>query len=104
MAVLVAMPGFVLGIMYAGAMFILTLILNCTDRFKDSITPTLYLRGGLLVTLALCLLDLILEPGQESGPWLIFFFLGFQIVVILTSFFPPDKQPAPDLPPEKHRD
>lgn len=94
MAVLAAVPGFVLGLGYAGAMLFLTLILGHTKRFVGSITPAVYLRGGLYLTLALCTADLISEPGQESGPWLVFFFLGFQIAVLLTSFFPPEKHDA----------
>ena len=94
-------PGFVLGLWYAGGMLILTLILGHTTRFVGSITPVVYLRGSLYLTLALCTANLILEPGQESGPWLVFLFLGFQIPVLLTSFFPPEKHLAPYLPPEE---
>lgn len=100
MAVLTAMPGFVLGLWYAGAMLILTLILGRTKRFVGSITPAVYLRGGIYLTLALCAADLVLEPGQESGPWLVFF-LGFQVAVLLTSFFPPEKHLAYYLPTEQ---
>ncbi|WP_312978567.1 hypothetical protein [Corynebacterium sp.] len=104
MAVLYALPGLVVGTWYAGAMLILTLILGRTKRFRGSITPVVYLRVSMFLVLALCTADVIVEPGQESGPWLFFFFLGFQIIVLLTSFFPPEKHLASYLPPEDQRD
>ncbi len=101
MAVLVAMPGFVLGIGYAGAMLFLTLILGHTKRFVGSITPVVYLRVSMFLVLALCTLLLILEPDQTSGGWNVVILAGFQIAVLLTSFFPPEKHEATYHPPEE---
>lgn len=101
MAVLVAMPGFVLGLGYAGAMLFLTLILGHTKRFVGSITPVVYLRVSMFLVLALCTLLLILEPDQTSGGWAVLILAGFQISVLLTSFFPPEKHEATYHPPDE---
>ena len=61
----------------------------------------MYLRVSVFLTLALCIIELIVDPGQKSGAWLVFFFLGFQIIVLLTSFFPPEKYLTSYLPPEE---
>lgn len=99
-----ALPGLVLGFWYAGAMLILSLILGRTKRFKGSITPAVYLRVSVFLVLAMCIIDLIVDPSQKSGGWLVFFFLGFQIIVLLTSYFPPEKYLTSYLPPEEQRD
>lgn len=87
-----AIPGLVVGLWYAGAMLILSLILGRTKRFRGRITPAAYLRVSMFLTLIVCMFIITVDGEQNPKGRLIFFFIGFQIIVILTSYFPPEEQ------------
>ncbi|WP_145942636.1 hypothetical protein [Corynebacterium glyciniphilum] len=90
--------GLIFGGLYLFVMLMAVVGLRLLSRakiFTATITAKTYLRGSVLVALALCVVDLILEPNQESGPWLIFFLLGFQIIALATSYLEPfNRRPA----------
>lgn len=79
-------------------MLMATVVLRLLSRrkfFTVTITAKTYLQVSMLVALALCITILILEPRQGSGPWLFFFLLGFQVIVLGTSYLEPfNRRPA----------
>ncbi len=93
-----ALHGIVFGGVYLFVMLMATVFLRLLSRakiFTVTITAKTYLQVSILVALALCVVGLVLEPNQESGPWLFFFLLGFQIIVLVTSYLEPfNRRPA----------
>ncbi len=85
-----AFPGAVLGIIYAFAMLAATHVLRRTKFFKGNITPKTYLRASMFLTLVMCILMIAVEDPPISGAWLILFFMGFQIIAIVTSYLAPE--------------
>ena len=91
-------PGAGLGAMYASVMFIAAVILNSLGW--NMINAKTYLRGSILVTLALCIvLPLIDDTFVRTGSWLVFFLTGFNVVVFATSYLGPfNRRPASEEP------
>ena len=94
-----ALPGAGLGGLYAFVMIMATVFLRLLSRakiFTVTITAKTYLRGSILVTLALCIvLPLIDDNFVATGSWLIFFLTGFHVVVFATSYLEPlNRRPA----------
>lgn len=85
-----AFPGAVLGVIYDFMMLAATHVLRRTRFFKGNITPKTYLRASMFLTLVVCVLMLTVEEPPVSGAWLIFFFMGFQIIAIVTSYLAPE--------------
>ena len=94
-----ALPGAGLGGLYAFVMIMATVGLRLLSRAKIltvTITAKTYLRGSILVTLALCIVvPLIDDTFVATGSWLIFFLTGFHVFVFATSYMEPfNRRPA----------
>lgn len=89
-----ALPGAGLGGLYAFVMIMAAVILNLLGW--NIITAKTYLRGSILVTLALCIVvPLIDDTFVATGSWLIFLLTGFHVVVFATSYLEPfNRRPA----------
>lgn len=90
-----AFPGIVLGVIFS---FVLIAINYALVRFSQGgkrISPKNFLRASIVATLALAVLPLIFDEGLKDGAWAIFFFIGFQTIALVTSFFLPDERDSP---------
>lgn len=85
-----AFPGIVVGVIYAFVMLAATHVLRRTRFFKGNITPKAYLRASMFLTLVVCILMMVVEDPPITGAWLILFFMGFQIIAIVTSYLAPE--------------
>lgn len=84
-----AFPGTVIGVIYAFVMLAATIVLRLTRFFNGSITSKAYLRVTTFLTLVVCILMVAVEEGPVLGAWVILFFVGFQIIAIVTSYLAP---------------
>lgn len=82
-------PGIIVGVIYALVMLGATVVLRRTEFFNGSITAKAYLRVTTLLTLVVCILMIALEEGPVLGAWVILFFMGFQLIAIVTSYLAP---------------
>lgn len=94
-----ALPGAGLGGLYLFVMLMAVVGLRLLSRakiFTVTITAKTYLRGSILVTLALCIVvPLIDDTFVATGSWLIVFLTGFHVVVFATSYLEPfNRRPA----------
>lgn len=87
---MLAFPGVVVGVIYAFVMLAATHVLRRTKFFDGNITPKTYLRASMFLTLVMCILMMTVEDPPISGAWLILFFMGFQIIAIVTSYLAPE--------------
>ncbi|WP_312978565.1 hypothetical protein [Corynebacterium sp.] len=87
---MLAFPGVVVGVIYAFVMLAATVALRRTKFFKGNITPQAYLRASMFLTLVMCILMMTVEEPPISGAWLVLFFMGFQIIAIVTSYLAPE--------------
>lgn len=86
-----AFPGIVLGVIFSFVLVAINYALVRFSRGKKRISPKIFLRVSILATLALAVLPLIFDEGLKDGAWAIFFFIGFQTIALVTSFFLPDE-------------
>lgn len=87
---MLAFPGVIVGVIYALVMLAVTVVLRRTKFFNGSITPKTYLRVTTLLTLAVCILMMVVEEPPILGAWLLLFFMGFQLIAIVTSYLAPE--------------
>ena len=82
-----AFPGAVLGIIFSFALVIVNCALVRFSKRGVRISAKNFLRASIVATLLLSTVLLILDEGLKSGAWIIFFFIGFHLIILITSYF-----------------
>lgn len=83
-------PGIIVGVIYPLVMLGATVVLRRTEFFNGSITAKAYLRVTTLLTLVVSIFMIALSEGSVLGAWVILFFMGFQVIAIVTSYLTPE--------------